>query len=378
MDIICFSHLRWNFVYQRPQHILSRLAKQFRVFFVEEPIFDADTAFLDNTISRDGVWIIVPHLIAGMDETTCSIATQQLLQGFFNHFKVTQYVFWYYTPMALPIANAFSPLLVIYDCMDELSAFKNAPADLQQNEKELFARADIVFTGGHSLYQAKKELHRCIFAFPSSIDKKHFTKARDPLPDPQDQSAIPHPRIGFFGVIDERMDIALLKTVAEKKPDWNFVLVGPTVKIDPSTLPTLPNIYYLGSKEYQQLPDYLAGWDVAMMPFAINESTKYISPTKTPEYLAGGKPVVSTPIQDVVNPYGRNGLVYIARNADEFIKGIDEELMIMDKKKWLTAVDKFLEKSSWKDTVEEMLYIINTKLELTPLTSSQKPEKKYV
>lgn len=378
MDIICFSHLRWNFVYQRPQHILGRLAQKFRVFFVEEPVYDTDSPFLDNTISREGVWILVPHIAAEMDDTASSKTIQHLLQRFFNYFEITQYIFWFYTPMALSVSNTFSPMLVIYDCMDELSAFKNAPADLQQKEKELFARADIVFTGGQSLYQAKKELHRCIFAFPSSIDKKHFRKARAPLRDPEDQSSIPHPRIGFFGVIDERMDITLLKTVAEKKPDWNFILLGPTVKIDPSTLPTLPNVYYLGSKVYNQLPDYLAGWDVAMMPFAINESTKYISPTKTPEYLAGGKPVVSTPIQDVVNPYGLNGLVYIAGNGDEFITGIEEELMMVDKQKWLKAVDKFLEKSSWEDTVEEMLYIINTKLEVTPLTSSQKHEKKYV
>jgi len=370
--------LRWNFVYQRPQHILGRLAQKFRVFFVEEPVYDTDSPFLDNTISREGVWILVPHIAAEMDDTASSKTIQHLLQRFFNYFEITQYIFWFYTPMALSVPNTFSPMLVIYDCMDELSAFKNAPADLQQKEKELFARADIVFTGGQSLYQAKKELHRCIFAFPSSIDKKHFRKARAPLRDPEDQSSIPHPRIGFFGVIDERMDITLLKTVAEKKPDWNFILLGPTVKIDPSTLPTLPNVYYLGSKVYNQLPDYLAGWDVAMMPFAINESTKYISPTKTPEYLAGGKPVVSTPIQDVVNPYGLNGLVYIAGNGDEFITGIEEELMMVDKQKWLKAVDKFLEKSSWEDTVEEMLYIINTKLEVTPLTSSQKHEKKYV
>ena len=370
--------MRWNFVYQRPQHILSRLANQFRLFFVEEPIFDTDTAFLDNTISREGVWILVPHLAAEMDDAARSETIHQLLQRFFNYFEITEYIFWYYTPMALPITNAFSPILVIYDCMDELSAFKNAPADLQQKEKELLARADIVFTGGQSIYEAKKDLHPCIFPFPSSIDKKHFKKSRTPLTDPEDQSSIPHPRIGFFGVIDERMDITLLRTIAEKKPDWNFILLGPTVKIDPSSLPTLPNIYYLGAKEYKELPHYLARWDVAMMPFAINESTKYIRPTKTPEYLAGGKPVVSTPIQDVVNPYGLNGLVYIARNADEFINGIEEELMILDKEKWLTAVDKFLDKSSWEDTVEEMLYIINTKLEVTPFTSSQKPKIKYV
>jgi glycosyltransferase involved in cell wall biosynthesis len=378
MDIICYSHLRWNFVYQRPQHLLRRFARQFRVFFVEEPIYDAENPFLDNNLSREGVWIVVPHLKPGTDEIEASRIQEKLLHEFFDYFRVSRYIFWYYTPMALSISQSFSPLLIIYDCMDELSAFKNAPMRLKEQESALMEKADLVFTGGFSLYEAKKDLHPCIYPFPSSIDKKHFSKSRNIVVEPADQYLIPNPRIGFFGVIDERMDLDLLQNISAEKPDWQFIIIGPVVKIDPSTLPTGPNIHYLGGKSYEELPTYLAGWDVAMMPFAINDSTRFISPTKTPEYLAGGKPVVSTPIRDVVSPYGEKGLVYIANTAQEFIKGIEQELTMENKQGWLKAVDTFLETNSWDNTVEKMLYHINTKIEAKQQNNLIQKENEYV
>jgi glycosyltransferase involved in cell wall biosynthesis len=378
MDIVCFSHLRWNFVYQRPQHLLSRFARQFRVFFIEEPVFDSNKAYLATSRSSEGVWVIVPHLPEGLDEMAIHEYQEDMLQDFFRYSSIDKYIFWYYTPMALSVSRSFTPELIIYDCMDELSAFKNAPASLKQNEAELMSRADIVFTGGQSLYEAKKDLHPNIHAFPSSIDKKHFEKARSLDKDPPDQLPIPYPRIGFFGVIDERMDIVLLEEAARKKPNWNFILIGPVVKIDPATLPKYPNIFYLGGKDYNELPSYLAGWDVAMMPFALNESTRFISPTKTPEYLAGGKPVVSTAIRDVVNPYGENGLVYIAQDADDFIRGIESEMNMRDPRVWLKMTDAFLAKNSWDITAEKMIFHINTILEKKQSDTLTQKDETYV
>jgi UDP-galactopyranose mutase len=376
MDIICFSHLRWNFVYQRPQHLLKRFAKHARVFFIEEPVFDADIAYLDNSLSPEGVWIIVPHLQSGeSDPCTRQIL---LLQNLFSYFNVTDYLCWYYTPMALTISAKLSPRLIVYDCMDELSAFKNPPPGIIAKETELLQKADLVFTGGHSLYNAKKKAHPRIYPFPSSIDKKHFAKARRKLLDPVDQENIPYPRIGFFGVIDERMDIALLDEMARLQPDWHFVLVGPIVKIDPGALPAHSNIHYLGSKDYKKLPEYLAGWEVAMMPFALNESTRFISPTKTPEYLAGGVPVVSTAIQDVVNPYGDKGLVYIAHSAEDFIEGIAQQLEKKHDTSWLQEVDSFLEDNSWDTTVDKMMFHINVLLEAKQQDKLIKKEEVYV
>jgi UDP-galactopyranose mutase len=217
-------------------------------------------------------------------------------------------------------------------------------------------RADVVFTGGLSLYLVKKDKHHNIFPFPSSIDKKHFISARSFQTDPEDQRHIKHPRLGFFGVIDERFDRELISEAAARRPDLQFIFIGPVVKIDPEELPRGENIHYLGSKSYNELPRYLSGWDIAIMPFARNESTRFISPTKTPEYLCGGQPVISTSIADVVNPYGQKGLVRIADTPESFISAAEELISMScdDYNKWLEEVDEFLEGTSWDNTYTAM------------------------
>jgi len=360
-DLVCLSHLRWDFVYQRPQHLLSRCAKQRRVFFVEEPIFGQGASRLDVSQREDGVYVVVPHLPEGLSNEVAVEAIQQaMIDRLFAEHQIRDYVLWYYTPMALGWTRHLKPLATVYDCMDELSAFKNAPRALRDREAELFRRADLVFTGGQSLYEAKRDQHRNVYAFPSSIDRAHFAQARNITADPADQANIPHPRMGFFGVVDERFDIELLDAMSEARPDWNFVIIGPVVKINEADLPRRPNIHYLGSKSYKELPAYLAGWDVAALLFARNDSTRFISPTKTPEYLAAGRPVVSTSIRDVVRPYGKLGLVRIADDAAEFIKaaaeiGMDEGA---DNSAWLSSVDEFLAKISWDRTWGEMAELI--------------------
>ena len=352
-DLVCPSHLRWDFVYQRPQHLLSRFARERRVFYVEEPVFDADTPCLHSTIRECGAWVIVPHLPDGLtaaeiDETLCDLMDQ-----LFSEQGIEAHVLWYYTAMAIPWTRHLTPLATVYDCMDELSAFQGAPPILRQHERELFARADLVFTGGQSLYEAKRPHHSSVHLFPSSVDVPHFAKARQPLPDPSDQAGIPGPRIGFYGVIDERMDLDLLAGLAEARPEWQIVMVGPIAKIDPLRVPRHDNIHYLGPKHYADLPEYLAGWDVAMLPFARNESTRFISPTKTPEYLAAGKPVVSTPITDVVRPYGEQELVWIADTPSAFVDAIEQALRD-DGGHLQGRADAFLAQMSWDRTWSEM------------------------
>lgn len=362
-DLICVSHLRWDFVYQRPQHLLSRAAKSRRVFFIEEALFDEGSMRLDIRETDSGVKVVVPLLPKGLQS---EVATEAVLRQMLDRLLVTEslrdYVLWYYTPMALDFTRHLKPTVTVFDCMDELSAFKNAPARLTQLEKELFTRADLVFTGGQSLYEVKKSQHPRVYAFPSSIDRDHFAQARgthDAKDEPDDQKDIPHPRLGFFGVIDERLDIDLLAVVAEARPEWQFVMIGPVVKIDSETLPRRANIHYLGNKPYRDLPNYLAGWDVAMMPFARNESTRFISPTKTPEYLAAGKPVISTSIADVVRPYGENGLVEIADTRDDFIRAAERVLGgEHDKAAWIREVDSHLSRMSWDTTWAEMWTLI--------------------
>ena len=363
LDLVCFCHLRWDFVYQRPQHLLSRFAKLSRVFFIEEPVFDDNhDNSLHITQKDENLWIVVPHLRHGMPFEEIENIQHGLLNDLFKERDIKRYMFLYYTPMAWGISSHLKPELIIYDCMDELSTFKFAPPELKPREKQLFEKADIVFTGGHNLFHAKKDLHSNIYPFPSSIDKEHFSKARQINNDPADQEAIPHPRFGFYGVVDERFDLELIGRVAEMKPEWHFIIIGPVVKIDPKILPRPANIHYLGSKSYSELPNYLAGWDLAIVPFVRNESTKYISPTKTPEYLAGGIPVISTSIVDVIRPYGDLGLVHIADTPEGFILAAEKELNNRDKSQWLEMVDEHLQNNSWDNTWNMMMNHISKKL----------------
>ena len=360
-DLVCLSHLRWGFVYQRPQHLLSRWARDHRVFFVEEPIFgEGDAHMKIENDPNSGVQFVTPFLPHGMNGEEIEKKLENLLENFFAESGIRDYFLWYYTPMALGFTRNLQPLAIVYDCMDELSAFKGAPPALLDRESELFDRADVVFTGGASLYEAKQDRHPNIHPFPSSVDAAHFMQARNPIEEPADQASIPHPRIGFFGVLDERLDIELLRGAAELRPDYHFVMIGPVVKIDPADLPKRDNIHYLNGKDYKELPAYLAGWDVAMMPFARNESTKFISPTKTPEYLAAGRPVVSTSIRDVVRPYGEMDMVRIADTPEEFASAIDHFLSEQhDAAEWMERVDAYLSGLSWNRTWQHMKNLVD-------------------
>ena len=359
-DLVCFSHLRWDFVFQRPQHLLTRCALERRVFFVEEPIFGNGSMKLDVQERQNGLLVVVPHLPEGLQSEIATTAVmKEMLRRLFEQYAIREYVFWYYTPMALSFTKHFSPVTSIYDCMDELSAFKGAHSRLADFEKDLYKRVDLVFTGGQSLFEAKRTQHHSVHAFPSSIEVSHFGKARTFAGDPPDQKEISHPRLGFFGVVDERFDIELLDSVARKRPEWQFVIIGPVVKIHPDTLPKHSNIHYLGPKKYEELPSYLAGWDVALLLFARNESTRFISPTKTPEYLAAGKPVISTSIRDVVRPYGELDLVQIADSPGDFIAAAERIMAKRDNTAWLEKVDAFLANMSWDKTWAQMSELIN-------------------
>ncbi|HEX8190247.1 MAG TPA: glycosyltransferase family 1 protein [Pyrinomonadaceae bacterium] len=357
--LVCLSHLRWDFVYQRPQHLLSRCAQERPVIFFEEPHY-GEGLRLDVRRSEEGVLVAVPHLpesVRGKREHEEALL-QALLARLFAEQQVREHVLWYYTPMPISWTRHLRPLGVIYDCMDELSAFKFAPPELVAREAELFERADLVFTGGQSLYEAKRGKHPHVYAFPSGIDREHFGRARQVTAEPEDQAGIPHPRLGFFGVVDERFDLELLDSLSRARPDWHFVIIGPVVKIEPEALPRAANVHYLGGKSYKELPSYLAGWDVATLLFARNEHTRYISPTKTPEYLAAGKPVVSTSIRDVVRPYGEMGLVRIADDAPSFVAAAEELMSAGADPDWLAQVDTLLVQNTWDRTWARMSELI--------------------
>jgi glycosyltransferase involved in cell wall biosynthesis len=359
MDVTVFSHLRWNFVFQRPQHLLTRCSGTNRVFYWEEPIFGAPAAFVEVHDVDRKLKVAVPHLPSGLTEAEVNKVQKFLLQQFMAQHGIHDPVLWYYTPLALRFSGDVAASAVVYDCMDELSAFRGAPAGLRAAESDLFSRADLVFTGGKSLYENKRRQHSSVHCFPSSIDRDFFATARKIRAEVEDQSRIPRPRLGFCGVIDERMDLELLAAIADLRPEWQIVLLGPVVKISESDLPRNSNIHYLGQKDYRSLPAYFAGWDVGLLPFARNESTRYISPTKTPEYLAAGLPAVSTPITDVVDPYGVQGHVHIAETPSEFIRAIEKSLATRNSSRRLADVDRYLSHMSWDSTWKQMSHLIS-------------------
>jgi hypothetical protein len=253
--ILCFCHLRWNFVYQRPQHLLTRCTALADVHLWEEPIFETrNSPGLARSIGRGGVHVLTPILPHGLNDDAIEVAQRALLDEYIYVQRLDEIVAWYYTPMALKFSDHLVPEVTVYDCMDELSAFQGAPPELIEQERRLFARADVAFAGGASLYAFKRARHANVHLFPSSIDQGHFVAARLSQTDPQDQAGIAHPRIGFFGVIDERLDRDLLKEVAARHPSWQFVMIGPVVKIHQDELPRGANIHYLGQKDYENLP----------------------------------------------------------------------------------------------------------------------------
>jgi UDP-galactopyranose mutase len=363
LPIIVFSHLRWDFVFQRPQHLLSRLAKQRRIIFVEEPLHADGEARWERSTPEQNVTVYRPHTEKrshGFTGEQIDILIPMVKQLLAEE-KIEKYVIWCYTAMAYPLAEALAHDGVVFDVMDELSAFKGAPPEILEMERKLLVLADVVFTGGPSLYRAKKDRHHNVHCFPSSVDARHFATAREnsSLPEAEDQKNIPHPRLGFYGVIDERMDIELLGKMAAAHPEWQIVMVGPVVKIDPNDLPKNPNIHYMGQRSYAELPRFLRGWDLCLLPFAQNDSTKFISPTKTLEYMAAERQIVSTPIRDVAEPYG--DVVLLGDTTEEFIAACERALAMGtdEREKRTERMREILSRTSWDATAEAMNGLID-------------------
>jgi hypothetical protein len=348
---------------------MTRAARSHDVLYLEEPRYEAvGRPELSIRPDPSGVSVATPILPHGMHDPSGAIRAM-LDHGVAGRGDI---IAWYYTPMALEFSGHLTPAVTVYDCMDELSAFLDPPPGLVEMEARLFDRADVVFTGGRSLFESKRRRHAEVFLFPSSIDAAHFARARAGLPDPADQAGMPRPRIGFFGVIDERMDRELVLRAARACPEIQFVMLGPVVKIDPDALPRADNLHWLGGKSYAELPNYLANWDAGWMPFALNASTRFISPTKTPEFLAAGLRLLSTAVADVVRDYGAHGLVAILRPQDD-LAAVLRAMLEAPPAGWLGRVDARLAGQSWDRTWSEMSQIVERHLGAAPaLTLSQK------
>ncbi|MCU1497192.1 MAG: glycosyltransferase family 1 protein [Acidimicrobiales bacterium] len=350
-DLVVISHLRWDWVWQRPQHLISRLAEGRRTWFVEEPReADVDRPVL---VTQDvgpvaRVWLAVPQgsAPAGYEPRWVSSYLEQLPAVVGD----TGGIVWLYTALGVEIAAALDPEVAVYDVMDDLSAFKGASPSLALQHLQALRWADLVFTGGRSLQRSVLQ-HRAedTYLFASGVEPAHWEKARS------GRRRRGRPVAGYVGVIDERLDLDLVGRLAQELPEWDLHMVGPVTKIDPADLPWAANLHWLGQRSYDELPEVLRSFDVALMPFALNESTRSISPTKTLEYLAAGLPVVSTRVPDVVDEF--ESIVDLRDDAPGFAAGcrevLDHDLRDRDRK-----LEPLLAKRDWDRIATRMLALI--------------------
>jgi len=367
-DIIVFSHLRWEFVFQRPQHLLTRLSKNRRIIFIEEPIeFNNENKGDTKVIQHENITILQPRI----SRENLIEEVESIIKEYSQLLNLHNPIFWFYSPEFVNIIHKIPSFYIVYDCMDQLTAFKGASSKLLAQEQDLLRFADIVFTGGKSLYEEKKKYNENTYCFPSSVAREHFEKANNILTQiPSDIKKLKKPIVGYYGVIDERIDFKLIKKTAQLMPNVSFVMIGPIVKISNEDLALNKNIYYLGAKSYNELPNYLKKIDVAMMPFALNKSTRFISPTKTLEYMAAGKPIISTRIKDVERDY--SSIIDIIITENDFVNSIQKYLTesTNQAKKRLTLYNKVLNNTSWDKTSVSMLDIISEKLDVQNYTNS--------
>jgi glycosyltransferase involved in cell wall biosynthesis len=352
--------LRWDFVWQRPQQILSRLARDHRILFVEEPLDTPGAARLElsepfpnvvravpllpraGQLSVGEQWeLILPILQRALQE-------EPLLAGHFERF-----VQWFYSPMPVPhTLHGLHPIAVVYDCMDELANFRFAPTDIARREELLLSISDVVFTGGHRLYEAKSQHHANVHFYGCGVDARHFGQALSTaLRVPDDIARLPGPVIGYFGVVDERIDYDLLELLAASFPHASIAMVGPLAKVDTEQLPNPSNIHWLGQRAYADLPAVVKGFDVCLMPFAMNAATRFINPTKTLEYMAAGKPIVSTAVPDVVRNFAP--IVAIAHSGDEFVAEVARALTHVDSARIEQGL-ALAGSASWEEIVASM------------------------
>jgi UDP-galactopyranose mutase len=356
-DLICFSCVPWDFIYHRPQHLMTRFAKHFRVIYVEPPAYGEGHPSYELSYPKENIISVKLRLPAGLPEEQAANVQQEKLAQFLNDLQVKHYVFWYYSPVALTFTNAFQPVLKVYDCMTEFPYAQDG-IDVRALEDSLLRQADFVFTAGPSLHETRRSFNQNTYCLPGSVDIDHFYGARYYHADPAEQAKIPHPRIGFAGVIDDRIDFTLLKAVALRKPEWHLVLLGPIVGLKKSDLPELSNLHFIEKKSYEELPGYISGWNITMLPFAHTDATRFINPLQATEFLAAGKPVIAAPVIDIIRTYGNRGLIQIAGTPEEFVRVANTHFTSRDKTEWNDHVAEFLSLNSWDKTWQRMMDMI--------------------
>jgi UDP-galactopyranose mutase len=380
-DLVVASHLRWSFVWQRPQQLLSRLSRHHRILFVEEPVYTPET----GGPPVPNMYVALPNLVVLTPQVPkeecgdtplwlwpCQDRITQQVRDALTALDFRHRTLWFYTPTPEFLVEVVEPEMLTYDVMDELANFKFAPPQLKEREHRLLSQSSVVFTGGASLYDAKKHHNRNTHLFASGVDGEHYAKACHPdTTVPDWMKVIPGPRATYIGVIDERLDYDIVAAMAEARPDVQFLMCGPVVKVDPESLPKASNLHYPGQQNYADLPRILKGSDVCLMPFARNEATKFISPTKTLEYMATHRPIVSTPIKDVERFY--SDIVFLADTAEQFVAQIDAALNepASERARKRLREEKILAEQAWDAIADNIRTLLLHEWEKTPTGRAQ-------
>ncbi|MBI2513558.1 MAG: glycosyltransferase [Opitutae bacterium] len=330
--IVAFCHLPWDGVWQRPQQLLSRLAARHPVLFVECYCADVEQATLRSHGAPGHPNVTVLQMLLPQarwaDGDFIDAERRRLLQTFRRGDlgKFNDPVLWFNDPMAvIAFAGHCGERAIVYDCMDELAQFAGAPPQLRDRERELLLKADVVFCGGRKMRDKRKPYNAHCYFYGTGVDSEHFGQARsESLAVDPAVAALPGKVLGYFGVIDERIDYELLARLADALSRCSIALVGPTAKVDAAALPQRKNLHWLGRRDYADLPAITKGFSVCLMPFARNAATEFINPTKALEYMATGRPIVATAIDEVRTNFGN--VCRIARSVGEFIAFCSDEL----------------------------------------------------
>jgi len=363
--LIVFSHIRWNCIYQRPQNLMSRLAYHYRVLFIEEPIYEQTVSrypTLEYSCQGPNIEVLTPRTgvpTAGFNQQQASILAP-LLEEYLLANCIEDYAIWFYTPMAYSFIDYLQPKAVIYDCTEIDSERDEDSMEWREMEEALVDHADTIFTSGPSLYDSKRDIHPNVHCLPNAVDMVHFSPERllqtshSSTDVAQLQEKIGFPRLGFFGVIDERIDFDLLAKVAEARPDWNIVMLGPIKNVNESELPKYPNIHWLGMHSYERLPYFLATWDVCFLPYIVNDLTGFINPCQTLEYMAAEKPVVSTAIPDIAAMY--EDVAHFVHTPKQFIEQCETLLShtAVERSALVSGMLTAVWRMSWDNAVESV------------------------
>jgi hypothetical protein len=380
-DIVLLSTAEWdNPFWTNKQHVAVELAKRgHRVFYIDSLglrrpsmtgqdikriIKRLKKALQPPKMVKSNLWVWSPILIPSKNNQYIVRLNYIILNSWLNFWlrrlDFKKDIFWTYSPLTTELFDTKDYKQLIYHCVDEIKAQPGMPVKaLEEAEKELSKRADLIFTTSKKLYETRKEYNKNTYYFSNVADFDHFNRALEPnLEIPKELLDIPSPRIGFIGALSGyKIDFKLIEFLAKRYPTYSFILIGKVGEGDPWTdinnLKGLKNIYFLGSKPYSELPKYLKGIDVAILPNQINEYTDSMFPMKFFEYLSAGKPIVSVNLL-AIQEYQE--ICYLSKDYDEFAKNLEKALNDSDDKlnKRLTIAKRF----TYKSRTDKMMKIV--------------------